>query len=291
MTSLPRITLVTATLNRAALLEQTLRSVLDQGYPDLEYVVLDGGSTDDTPAVLRRHESRLARWTSGPDAGQYDAINRGFADTTGEVMGWINSDDLLVPWSLRVVGEVFAALPEVEWITSTRPMLLDRRGVVFDCVAADGYCAAGFLRGENLPGAGWPARYFIEQESTFWRRRLWERAGGKLDTSLRLAADFDLWARFFHAGAELHGLPVPLGAFRVHPDQKTSDHTAYVAEAKEVLRRHSGRLPRLQEATRAQRLERLAPARLRPLLRSVGLLHRRPLLRFDHRSSTWHVTS
>src|SRR3954464_13703841 len=96
--ALPRISIVTPSFNQARFLPETIRSVLGQNYPDLEYVVIDGGSTDGSAEVIRRHEDRLAQWVSEKDAGQYDAINKGFARTSGEIMGWLNSDDLYTPW-------------------------------------------------------------------------------------------------------------------------------------------------------------------------------------------------
>src|SRR5438132_13711050 len=108
MNEVPRITVVTPSFNQAEFLERTLRSVLDQGYPNLEYVVIDGGSTDGSVDTIRRYADRLAYWVAQPDSGQYDAINKGFQRTSGEVMAWINSDDKYAPWAFAVAAEVFA---------------------------------------------------------------------------------------------------------------------------------------------------------------------------------------
>src|SRR4051794_2419788 len=109
MSQLPRITIVTPSFNQGQYLEQTLRSVLDQGYPNLEHIVVDGGSTDESVEVIKRYADRLAWWVSEKDAGQSDAINKGFARATGDVYGYINSDDFLYPGALEAVAKAYAA--------------------------------------------------------------------------------------------------------------------------------------------------------------------------------------
>src|SRR5687767_2056706 len=122
---LPRISIVTPSYNQGRFLPHTLASVLGQDYPNLEYVVIDGGSADGSADAIRGRAAELSHWVSEPDAGQYDAINKGFARTTGEVMAWLNSDDLYTPWALQVVGEVFRQLPEVQWVTTLLPLHWD----------------------------------------------------------------------------------------------------------------------------------------------------------------------
>jgi glycosyltransferase involved in cell wall biosynthesis len=239
---LPKISLVTPSFNQGSFLEETIRSVLAQNYPDLEYIVIDGGSCDKSVEIIRRHQPQLAYWVSEPDQGQYDAINKGFARSSGEVMGWLNSDDKLLPWALETVGEIFASFPKVEWVTSLFPFGWDERGRPAICNKVEGYTREGFMAGINLPGGDWLAEDFIQQESTFWRRSLWEKAGGKIDPGFRYAGDFDLWARFFATGAEVIGVPLPLGGFRFHGGQKTAvAKEGYFKEAYEALLKHRGK--------------------------------------------------
>ena len=120
--SWPKISIVTPSLNQGQFLEETIRSVLLQGYPDLEYIIIDGGSTDDTLKVIQRYESLLAYWISEKDEGMYNAINKGFSIATGEIMAWLNSDDKYTPWALNVIGDIFRKLSEVEWVTSLYPL-------------------------------------------------------------------------------------------------------------------------------------------------------------------------
>jgi glycosyltransferase involved in cell wall biosynthesis len=203
----PRIALVTPVFNSARYLEATIRSVLSQGYPNLEYVIADGGSTDGSLGIIRKYEPQLHAWFSEPDRGMYDAINKGFARTSGEGMGWISATDLLHAGSLFVVGSVLRTFPEVEWITG-RPTGFSDEGMAVETLRLRQWSRMRFLAGANR---------YIQQESTFWRRGLWDRAGGRVDDSRRSASDFELWVRFFRF-AKLYPVDALIGGFRSHPD-------------------------------------------------------------------------
>lgn len=238
-----RFAIVTPSFNQAKFLEAAMRSVLDQqGAPDIEYVVMDGGSTDGSVEIIRRHALRLAHWESGRDAGQYDAVTRGFAKTSGEVMGWLNSDDLFCPWAFSIAQEIFEQHPQVEWLTTAVQIRWDAAGRAARALQVPGYSQNGFWHGEYLPSKRRHSIGFIQQESTFWRRSLWEKAGAQVGKEYPLAGDFELWARFFKH-AELYAVESPLGGFRFHGDQKTGgDRKDYMNEAEKALVAHGGKL-------------------------------------------------
>jgi glycosyltransferase involved in cell wall biosynthesis len=203
----PRIALVTPVFNSGKYIEQTIRSVLAQGYPNLDYFIVDGGSTDDTLEIIQKYGKQISGWISEPDNGMYDALNKGFSRTTGEIMGWISATDQLQLGGLAVAGSVFRDLPEVEWITG-RPTIFNERGMTVMVLALTRWSRTRFLAGANRT---------IQQESTFWRRSLWEKAGGRVDSSRRNAADFELWLRFFRH-AQIYPVDALIGGFRSHGD-------------------------------------------------------------------------
>jgi glycosyltransferase involved in cell wall biosynthesis len=222
-----RITLVTPCLNAVETIEECIRSVVDQDYPDLEYVVMDGGSQDGTCEVIRRFENRLAGWTSEPDRGLPHALNKGFARTTGDVMGWINADDVLQHGSLRLLAELFGSFEDVEWVTA-QPSHLSPVGAAVASYPPRRWSRLGFLTGEHR---------YVQQESTFWRRSLWERSGARFDESYTLAFDFELWARMFRH-APLHSTWGLLGAFRFRSEQRSRvGRSVYEAEVDRAIER------------------------------------------------------
>ncbi len=206
-TAWPKISLVTPVFNSARYLEAAIRSVLSQGYPNLEYVIVDGGSTDGSLEIIRKYEAQLHGWSSEPDGGMYDAINKGFASSSGKVMGWISATDMLHAGSLFVVGSVFQTFPQVEWITG-RPTGFNDGGMAVEILNLRRWSRMAFLAGANR---------YIQQESTYWRRSLWTRAGGRVDDSRRNGSDFELWVRFFRH-AKLYSVDALIGGFRSHPD-------------------------------------------------------------------------
>ncbi len=266
-------------------------SVLTQDHQPLEYIVVDGGSTDGSREIIQKYADRLAWWTSERDGGQLDAINKGFSHSTGEIMAWLNSDDKLAPWALSVVAEIFQALPEVQWLTSLAQIRWDARGRAVRCLTHRGFSREGFLAGENLPRNGHYTTGWIQQESTFWRRSLWERAGGQVRTDFPYAADFELWSRFF-AHADLYGVETPLGGFRFHGDQKSVlNRDSYHEEGERILLSCGG----LQNGVWKTKLRRLArengKGRLEGLAAKAGLLYPVRICRHHRTSGEWRVVT
>jgi hypothetical protein len=224
---LPTMSIVTPNYNGADHLQACLNSVIDQQIQGLEYVVVDGGSTDGSGPIVTQFSDQLASAIIEPDTGHANALNKGFAQTTGEIMGWINSDDLLFDGSLAFVQRLFAAYPEIEWITG-RASSMNAAGEVMHILPARPWSRLRMLCGDHA---------FIQQESTFWRRSLWERTGAGLDESLTVANDFELWMRFFRE-AELHTVDRHLGCFRVRPGQRSVvEAKRYRSESRQVIAR------------------------------------------------------
>jgi glycosyltransferase involved in cell wall biosynthesis len=236
--SWPKISIVTPSYNHATFIEATIRSVLLQGYPNFEYIIIDGGSTDGTVDIINKYEEHLTYWVSEKDAGQYDAINKGFAKSTGDIMFWLNSDDMLCPWAFHVAATVFKQCLDIEWLTSSRPLLWSQAGLCIAAELIDGFSKKTFYQGRNIKRNHY-FHFHIQQESTFWRRSLWLRSGGCLNADIDYAGDFDLWARFWEF-SDLVCINAPLGGWRHHGDQKVlNDYQRYLVEAAAVLQRYA----------------------------------------------------
>lgn len=286
---LPSISIVTPSYNQGQYLEETICSVIDQGYPNLEYLVIDGGSDDNSVDVLRRYDDRITYWVSEPDEGMYDAINKGFSQSTGEIMAWINSDDIYTPWAFKSVANIFASLPQVQWITTCFPITWGEDGQPLTTYVP-GYTRDGFFNGENLSRGSFFRTKFIQQESTFWRRTLWDRAGGFMDTSYSLAGDFELWARFYKY-TDLYGVMAPLGGFRVHSQQKTaSAREVYIEQAKWALRKHGGITSSPLGALIRRISIKYIPHRFgRFVVPALGMLYPGKVCKYDVNNNRWFI--
>jgi glycosyltransferase involved in cell wall biosynthesis len=207
MSNPPRITVVTPSFNQAQYLEQAIRSVLDQGYPNLEYIVVDGGSTDGSVEVIRKYADRLAWWVSEKDSGQSHAINKGFARATGEVYGYINSDDYLYPGALATVGKAYAA--GAKWVLGWA-MMIETDGGEWPQLP------------EKTGGASdWFVRNPIPQQASFWAADLWKKLG-PFREDLRYTFDYEYWLRMrFKAQVEPTIVHRCLGSYRLHANSKT----------------------------------------------------------------------
>jgi glycosyltransferase involved in cell wall biosynthesis len=229
----PRISIVTASFNQGDYLEACIDSILSQNYPNLDYIIMDGGSTDQSVSIIRRYEKYLSHWQSGADDGQYAAIEAGFKRSDGDIMAWLNSDDKYHADALWKVSYAFMTRPQVDWVTGLYTFW-DDRGTLTGVLDPVYWTQARQLDPGDLRT--------IQQESTFWRRSLWDKAGARLATELYYAGDWDLWTRFFRH-AELHTLEWTLGGYRYHEGQKVgTDASGYTVEANELLAAEQARL-------------------------------------------------
>lgn len=239
----PKISVVSPNFNGEKTLERTILSIVGQEYPNLEYSVIDGGSTDRSIEILKKHESRLARWEVQPKWGQYRTINHGFSLSTGEIMGWLNSDDTYLPWTLRTVADIFTRFPEIDWIMGLPATV--QNGAVYRVRSCRGFpqewLRFGFFSGMPLG--------VVQQESCFWRRRLWEKAG-PLDETWMKAADFELWTRFAQH-APLVSCDALLGGFnRTGNNLSVVQGTAYQDEVRRAREAVGTRLSTEDQARR-----------------------------------------
>lgn len=222
----PKISIVTPVYNQVQYLEQTILSIINQGYPNLEYIIIDGGSTDGTVDVIKKYESHLAYWVSEPDKGMYHAIQKGFEHSTGEIMCWLNSDDVFFDKCLFAVADIFMHHSEIEWF-SARSASIDADGMILGVDNIDGVDSIRFCKYDFYLNRG----FWVPQSSTIWRRTIWEKVGATLDTNLRLAGDFDLWLRFINV-SPLYVANTIIGTYRLREGQLSQMMDRYMAEVR-----------------------------------------------------------
>ena len=219
----PRISIITPSYNQASYLEQTIESVLSQDYPNLEYLVVDGGSMDGSVDIIRHYAGRLAYWISEPDNGQTDAINKGLRHSTGEILAYLNSDDYYLPGTLKAVAEHFSSHPDSDLVHG-RCRYVDQGGTKIGQQFGDiqSYCQI-----LDLWDVWWNRRQFVQPE-VFWARRITEKIG-PLREQLHYVMDYDYWLRILKAGGTVSRLDREVACFRRTPEQK-STHSARVSD-------------------------------------------------------------
>jgi|SRR5688572_6804294 len=206
----PRITIVTPSFNQGRYLEQTILSVLNQNYPNLEFIIMDGGSTDNSVQILQKYQEYLTFWQSSRDEGQASAIVAGFRKGSGEILAYLNSDDLYLPYTLKRVGVFLKANPTVQ-IMYGDCLLIDSNNRVLRRVYPPEFDARIFLYENQI----------IPQPASFWRHRLYLKVGG-ITPRLQFCMDYDLLMKFVLAGETPVSVSDVLSAFRIHADTKSS---------------------------------------------------------------------
>lgn len=225
----PFFSIVTPVYNCEAYIEECILSVKGQDYKNYEHIIVDGGSTDRTMEIVKSYEgSYPLRFISEKDHGMYDAVNKGFSMAGGQVLSWLNADDRYMPWTLKMAAKVFEK-KKVHWITGIPAVNVETgKGKEVQYIMTDSpfvysrhYLKKGYYEGRFLG--------FIQQESTFWTKELWERAGGKISENYQYAGDYFLWKNFAKY-EPLYTVNVILANFRVHEEQKTAQMENYYKE-------------------------------------------------------------
>ncbi len=210
MANLPTVSIVTPSYNQVKFLEEAILSVLNQDHPKIEYIVIDGGSKDGSVGIIRRYQDRLAGWVSEPDQGQSHAINKGLQRANGEILGWLNSDDVYCPGAVRTVVDFFKLHPDVALVYG-RADLIDSDGSVVRPILWEDFSAPVCIARH---------RYTIPQPAAFFRRETIQRVG-LLDERLHYCLDWDYWIRIALAGLKIAKIPHTLARCRLHRGSKT----------------------------------------------------------------------
>ncbi len=248
---LPRISIVTPCFNHAQYVEATIQSVLSQGYPHLEYIIIDGGSTDGSTEIIRKYEQHLAYWVSEKDRGQTHAINKGMARATGDVRAYLNSDDIYLPGALHQVGEYFSAHPETD-------LLHGRCKIMQEDGRITGEQFATITRYEqilDLWNVWWKGQQFVQPE-VFWSKRTASQVGS-FNEALFFVMDYDYWMRALRVGIKVTSLDFPVAAFRVQPAQKSRLKTQIADEQRQVIKPMLWERPSPLSARNRRRLQGL----------------------------------
>ncbi len=211
----PKISVVTPSFNQGRYIEETIRSVIMQGYPNLEYIVMDGGSSDNTVEIIKKYEANITYWVSEKDNGQTHAINKGFEKTSGDILAYINSDDIYMPYTFRLVAQLFAE-HNLQWLTGIQSRIVSENVIAPKRDAVKLFSQELYQKGYHVGSLfGWN-----QQCSTFWSTNLFNKVGRKFDESFNHAMDIDMWIRM-SKHSNLVSIEATLALMRLHADQKS----------------------------------------------------------------------
>ncbi len=256
---IPLVSIITPSFNQGSYLEETIQSVLEQDYPRIEYIIVDGGSSDNSLEIIRRHSERLAWWVSEKDQGQTDAINKGFARAQGEILAWINSDDTYQPHAVSEAAAYLQAHPEVGMVYGDAN-LIDQNGAHIGRFPARQTDYSRLRTGY----------VHIPQQAAFFRKSIWQQVG-PLDPTFYFAMDYDLWVRIARL-APLHYHPQLWANFRIHDTGKSvvSDDRCWPEMLRVHYRDGGSRFASIVFKARLRRLVyQFLPMRLRIFLRRM----------------------
>ena len=223
-----KISIVTPSFNQGTFLEKTIQSVLSQDYPNLEYIIIDGGSTDKSVEIIKKYAERLSYWVSEPDAGQSDAINKGFRKASGDICAWINSDDVYYPGVLTIIAASFEEHPSVDLLYGYHNDVNEKDEVI--------------RKGMYFPfyKHAFKVGFAICQPTSFWKRKVWDICG-PLDTNLHYCMDYDFYAKAIKVGFQVKSVPILICKFRYHETNKsTTSRAGFAYEGEMLLSTHFG---------------------------------------------------
>jgi len=223
----PKISIVTPCFNSGKYLEETIQSVFAQNYPNLEYLIIDGKSTDNTLDIIEKYKNKLTYWVSEKDEGMYDAIQKGFEKSTGTILAWINADDFYHSKAFFIIAEIFSKYQQVNWLVGAATTW-DENSRGINVALSRKFTKYDFLSGDFK---------FIQQESCFFRRSLYEKAGEYLNKKLKYAGDFELWLRFFRHD-QLYVVDALIGGYRTRTANQLSleGMPKYLEEVNNILK-------------------------------------------------------
>jgi glycosyltransferase involved in cell wall biosynthesis len=227
----PKISVITPSYNQGQFLERTILSIINQNYPNLEYIVIDGGSTDNSVEIIKKYETRIVYWVSEKDKGQTDAINKGMRKATGDIVCWINSDDVLLPGAVQIVARYFNRHSNVEFLN----------GLTI-CIDKDDK----ILRIGHILNSKWFHKkgvYNISQQGMFWKKYIFEKIG-ELDETLHYAMDTEWIIRLYENKIKMAIINKPLGAIRVHESTKTAlahiNNNLWKIDQEKIAKKYNG---------------------------------------------------
>ena len=223
----PKISIVTPSYNQGNFIRETILSVLEQGYPNLEYIIIDGGSSDKSLKIIKQYEEKLFYWVSEPDNGQTHAINKGFSHATGEIFMWLNSDDTLLNGSLNAIGKAYnSTTDKTRFIGLGRRVYIDKKSLVLNHLSYSFWMC-------NSQAIAWGVSRGPHQEATCWAKEIWERFG-PLNQELDYAFDLEFFIKIFSTRNNSIIIPELIGAWRQWESNKCTKGNAEMI--KEVIK-------------------------------------------------------